>query len=86
MLVLGQFLYSFGQPAWQRYQEKKVIVVTARRETEGTTIPAVALLITGVFFRVFLAFGRNVGNTGKLSTMAEKDDKSETITPPTHTD
>ena len=53
------------------------IVVTARKETKGTTIPAVAVVDNWSTFQGFFSIGRNEGKTGKLSTMAGKDDKSE---------
>ena len=44
MWFFGLFLHFFGYPAVKKYQEKKVLVVTSRRETEGTPAPAVTIV------------------------------------------
>ena len=41
--LFGLFLLFFGHPAMKRYQEKKVLVVTSRRGTEGTQALAVTI-------------------------------------------
>ena len=37
------FLYFFGLPAIKRYQDKKVMVVTSKRDTEGIEAPAITI-------------------------------------------
>ena len=36
LLLFGMFLYLFGEPAVRRYLDKKVMVVTSRRESGGS--------------------------------------------------
>ena len=43
--LFGMFLYLFGKPAVERYLEKKVVVVTSRRETGGTEAPAITVVV-----------------------------------------
>ena len=43
--LLGLFLYIFGYPAVKKYQEKKVLVVSYRRDTKGTEAPAVTIVV-----------------------------------------
>ena len=43
--LLGLFLYFFGFPALKKYQEKKVLVVTSKRNTNGTQAPALAIVV-----------------------------------------
>ena len=43
--LFGMFLYFFGKPAVERYLEKKVVVVTSRRETGGTEAPAITVVV-----------------------------------------
>ena len=45
LVLFGLFLYIFGFPALVRYQEKKVIVVTSRQNTNGTQAPAVTIVV-----------------------------------------
>ena len=43
-LLLGVFLYIFGEPAVQKFLDKKVLVVKSRRDTKGTPAPAVTIV------------------------------------------
>ena len=43
--LFGMFLHLFGKPALERYLDKKVVVVTSRRETGGTEAPAITLVV-----------------------------------------
>ena len=43
--LFGMFLYLFGKPAVERYLDKKVMVVTSRRETGGTQAPALTVVV-----------------------------------------
>ena len=43
--LFGMFLHFFGKPALERYLDKKVIVVTSRRETGGTPAPALTIVV-----------------------------------------
>ena len=43
MLFLA-FLYFFGLPAIERYQDKKVMVVTSKRNTEGIEAPVITIV------------------------------------------
>ena len=45
LLLFGMFLYLFGKPAVERYLDKKVIVVTSRREGGGTPAPALTIVV-----------------------------------------
>ena len=45
LLLFGVFLYLFGKPAVERYLDKKVIVVTSRRERGGTPAPALTIVV-----------------------------------------
>ena len=45
ILLFGMFLYLFGKPAVDRYLDKKVMVVTSRRETGGTQAPALTIVV-----------------------------------------
>ena len=37
------FLYFFGLPAIERYQDKKAMVVTSKRDTDGIEAPAITI-------------------------------------------
>ena len=43
--LLGLFLHFFGYPAVKKFQEKKVLVVTSKRNTNGTQAPALAIVV-----------------------------------------
>ena len=43
--LLPAFLHCFGLPAWRRYQDKKVLVVTSMLETGGLKAPAVTVIV-----------------------------------------
>ena len=43
--LFGMFLYLFGKPAVERYLDKKVMVVTSRRETGGIQAPALTVVV-----------------------------------------
>ena len=43
--LFGMFLYLFCKPAVERYLDKKVMVVTSRRETGGTQAPALTVVV-----------------------------------------
>ena len=45
--LFGMFLHFFGRPAVERYLDRKVMVVTSRRETGGTQAPALTILVRG---------------------------------------
>ena len=45
IVLFGFFLYLFGLPAWRRYQDKKVLVVTSMRDTGGLEAPAVTVVV-----------------------------------------
>ena len=45
LLLFGMFCYLFGKPAVERYLDKKVMVVTSRRESGGTLAPAVTIVV-----------------------------------------
>ena len=45
ILLFGLFLYFFGIPAVERYQEKKVLVVKSVRDTGGLEAPAVTIIV-----------------------------------------
>ena len=45
LLLFGMFCYLFGKPAVERYLDKKVMVVTSRRESGGTPVPAVTIVV-----------------------------------------
>jgi len=44
--LLGLFLHIFGLPAFKRFQDKKVIVVTSTRASGGTQAPAVTIAVS----------------------------------------
>ena len=43
--LFGMFMHLFGKPALERYLDKKVVVVTSRRETGGTEAPAITVVV-----------------------------------------
>ena len=45
LLLLGLFLQIFGFPSLQRYLDKKVLVVTSLRDTDGLEAPAVTVYV-----------------------------------------
>ena len=47
--LLGLFLHFFGHPAVQKYQDKKVLVVTSKHETKGTQAPSVTIVVANKY-------------------------------------
>ena len=47
LLLFGLFLQIFGFPSLQRYLDKKVLLVTSLRDTDGLEAPAVTVLVRG---------------------------------------
>ena len=78
LLLFGMFLYLFGKPAVERYLEKKVMVVTSRRETGGTPAPALTIVVrsnhTGT------AWKKEVWGKFFVSTLCGESGKNQSIT------
>ena len=75
--LLGLFLHFFGQPALKRYQEKKVMVVTSRQNTNGIQAPAVTIFVS----RKHIKTGwKKEGWAGFVQTLCNNETKTpETI-------
>ena len=41
--LISIFFVFFGHPAIQRFEEKKVMVITSQRKTEGIKAPAITI-------------------------------------------
>ena len=61
--LFGMFLHFFGKPAVERYLDKKVMVVTTRKDTGGTPAPALTIVVrrndTGTAWKNEVLWGKD---------------------------
>ena len=74
--LFGLFLHFFGQPAMKKYQEKKVLVVTSRRGTEGTQAPAVTIVVNNKNMKTGW---KKEGWTGFVKTLCKDANTTEAL-------
>ena len=80
ILLFGLFLYFFGIPAVERYQEKKVLVVKSVRDTGGLEAPAVTIIVKRNTTHTGWKTGLLVGNNPVEKFCGPKKRGNSTIT------
>ena len=76
--LFGMFLYLFGEPAIGRYLDKKVMVVTSKRETGGTEAPALTIIAREP--GTSIGWKKNMSGTNFIDSFCGGLSRSQSIT------
>ena len=79
-LLLGLFVYFFGEPAVSKYLDKKVLVVKSRQNTKGTTAPAVTIVVWDNETQCGWKEKGPFGCVGSVQELCNEANNTETIT------
>ena len=80
LLLLGFFIFFFGEPAVRQYIDKKVLVVRTRQNSKGTPAPAVTMVVRNLSSNIGWKEEGQLGSAGFVQKLCKDANTTDTFT------